>query len=208
LPLSDIALITNEIPAARPLRVLLVEDDLASALLVAAELENVACEDISVMRADRLSSALERLAGEGADCVLLDLSLPDAQGIEGVLRLTARFPGMPVVVLTGTADEGVGLEAVAAGAEDFLIKGGTEGRGVARAVRYAVERRRAAGLAVAKEELERRIAERDRAEHELRESRRMLEIAQEARSAGSTSGPRSSLTSEPGRSVWSACAVT
>src|SRR5262249_45467525 len=90
---------------------------------------------------------------EAPDVVLLDLGLPDSDGLDTFLELRRHAPALPVVVLTGLADETLGARAVQEGAQDYLVKGQVEGRVLARAVRYAVERRRA-------EETVRRYAER------------------------------------------------
>ena len=78
-----------------------------------------------------------------ADCALLDLGLPDAVGLTALEKLRAQVPDVPVVVLTGRIDDGIGPEALAAGAQDFLVKGQVDGPGLERSVRYAVERGRA-----------------------------------------------------------------
>ena len=77
------------------------------------------------------------------DCALLDLNLPDATGLEGLERLRAAASDLAILVFTGMADEGRGTEALAAGAQDYLVKGHVDGDLLARSVRYAVERRRA-----------------------------------------------------------------
>jgi serine phosphatase RsbU (regulator of sigma subunit) len=79
----------------------------------------------------------------GFDCALLDLNLPDATGLEGLARLRAAADDLAILVLTGMADERRGMEALAAGAQDYLVKGHVDGELLARSVRYAVERRRA-----------------------------------------------------------------
>lgn len=119
------------------LRVLLVEDDDGDALLVAEHLRDVGL-DGALVRVRSLDEAVTQL---DADCVLLDLGLPDATGLGALERLlTAGSP--PVVVLTGLTDAGAGLDAVAAGAQDYLVKGDVDGEAIARSVRYAVQRRR------------------------------------------------------------------
>jgi serine phosphatase RsbU (regulator of sigma subunit) len=123
-----------------PLRVLLVEDDDADAFLV-AELLDEAGAGIHLSVATSLSQAQPRVAG--VDCVLLDLGLPDAQGLDGLRRLLAVAHGAAVCVLTGRNDVQLGAAAVAEGAQDYLIKGQVDGVLLARAIRYAVERRRA-----------------------------------------------------------------
>ncbi len=120
--------------------VLLVEDDDGDALLV-EELMIDAGEPFRLRRATTIADAIAQ--ADGARCALLDLGLPDAQGLDAVARLRAAAPDLAVVVLTGLADRGRGIEAVAAGAQDYLVKGEVDGPTLARAVRYAVERRRA-----------------------------------------------------------------
>lgn len=90
----------------------------------------------------RLSDCVTALADSSPACVLLDMGLPDAQGTEGLLRIRAVAPAVPVVVLTGNNDETVGLDALQSGAQDYLVKGHVDGRLLARAVRYAIERMR------------------------------------------------------------------
>jgi PleD family two-component response regulator len=85
---------------------------------------------------------MDHLDREGADCVLLDLSLPDAVGLEGVRVLLSAFPDLPVVVLTGHDDTSLALEAVSAGADDYLVKRHADGVAIIRALRYAIERAR------------------------------------------------------------------
>src|SRR5262249_9573930 len=86
---------------------------------------------------------LDRVAQEHFDVVLLDLSLPDSVGLETLTTLHAQAPQVPVVVLTGFDDETIAVEAVQAGAQDYLIKGQAEGNLLVPAIRYAIERQRA-----------------------------------------------------------------
>jgi serine phosphatase RsbU (regulator of sigma subunit) len=124
-----------------PIRVLLVEDDDGDALLVEDELEQSGAP-VELIRARTLREA--RATGfAGIDCALLDLNLPDAEGLEGLVELRESAPELAVLVLTGLDDERRGVEAVAAGAQDYLVKGETTGAVLHRSLRYAVERRRA-----------------------------------------------------------------
>src|SRR6185295_18059600 len=102
-----------------------------------------------------------------ADCVLLDLGLPDAQGLDGLRRLLPVAHGAAICVLTGHGDDHLGAEAVAEGAQDYLIKGQVEGVLLARAVRYAVERKKADENAGRLREAELRQAESARLERGL-----------------------------------------
>lgn len=125
-------------------RVLVVEDNPADAGIICDFFEGHRHERASaeVETVDRLGTALARLADRRFDVVLLDLSLPDARGLEGLAALTAAHPEVPVVVMTGLTDERVALEAMKAGAQDYLSKGVDGGHVVRRAARYAIERHR------------------------------------------------------------------
>ncbi len=126
-----------------PIQLLLVEDDPGDALLVETLLAGVA-PNVDVTRVERLREAAEMLSSPpGIDCVLLDLGLPDAIGLEAVERLRAAAPDAAIVVLTGHDDEQRGVDALSRGAEDYLVKGEVDGPLLARAIRYAIERCRA-----------------------------------------------------------------
>ena len=127
------------------LHVLLVEDSPADAALIGAYLEPAARAvgpSFTVRRVTRLGEARRVLAEAPVDVVLLDLSLPDADRLESLQALLAQAPAVPIVVLTGTADDALALDAVRAGAQDYLVKGREEAHGVRRAVHHAVERQR------------------------------------------------------------------
>src|SRR6185369_11189108 len=87
------------------------------------------------------SEAEEHLAEHAVDIILLDLGLPDAQGLEAVRRAHAAAPHAPLVVLTGLDDESLAAQCLQEGAQEHLIKGQIETRGLLRALRYAVERK-------------------------------------------------------------------
>ncbi len=125
-----------------PLEVVLIEDNAAEALLVEESIRQCELQSFSVVGFPRLSAAMDHLDRESADCVLLDLSLPDAVGLEGVRALLSAFPDLPVVVLTGHDDTSLALEAVSAGADDYLVKRHVAGDAIVRALRYAIERSR------------------------------------------------------------------
>src|SRR6516165_5143660 len=120
--------------------VLLVEDDDGDALLVEELLRDVN-GPVVVRRARSLGQA--RTLVSDAACVLLDLGLPDSQGLQGLLQLLSIEPEAAIVVLTGDASEHLGEQAVRAGAQDYLVKGEVAGPVLHRVIRYAVERRRA-----------------------------------------------------------------
>ena len=160
-PLSDLARAHE-----RELTVLVVEDDDGDAILV-AELLHDGLPDARVHRARDLAEA-EAMVDDDTSCVLLDLGLPDARGTIGVVRLQERRPGVAIVVLTGGDDEAQGMRAVAAGAQDYLVKGRADERVLARSILYSVERQRA-------EESARRLYEAERQRlHNARMTRALL----------------------------------
>lgn len=122
--------------AAGSIAVLLVEDNAGDARLVREALGDDP-ESFILAHAPRLSTALDLLEREKFDIVLLDLQLPDSDGLEGFEWIRRSHPQVPVLVLTGNRDRETGLEAVRRGAQDFLLKGESD---VPRAVRYATER--------------------------------------------------------------------
>jgi diguanylate cyclase (GGDEF)-like protein len=128
---------------ARALRVLIVEDNPGDAILVREMLLEAQPMGFDLIHANRLSAGVDVLLGEGADCVLLDLSLPDAEGLDALTQIQAVSLDVPVIVFSGRSDERIAVRAVSDGAQDYLIKGQVDGRLLARSINYAVERKRA-----------------------------------------------------------------
>lgn len=124
------------------IRVLLIEDNPGDARLIELMLKEANGDTFDVRRAERLEQALRELGGGEIDVVLSDLSLPDSQGMETFQRLHSRAPHCPIIVLSGLNDTNVALQAVHLGAQDYLIKGQVDGQLLARAMRYAIERKR------------------------------------------------------------------
>lgn len=123
----------------RPTRILLVEDDSEQAGLIRkmlAKTEN----GFTVDWVSQLSQGLVLLDQGGIDAVILDLSLPDSEGLNTFISAHKHQPRVPYVVLTGLADEKLGLAAVRQGAQDYLIKGQVDGPLLSRSLRYAIER--------------------------------------------------------------------
>jgi serine phosphatase RsbU (regulator of sigma subunit) len=128
--------------AGEVITVLLVEDDDGDALIV-DDLLSESLPGAQITRSRTFVDALGELSSR-IDCVLLDLKLPDAEGLDTVMRLREQAPGIPLIVLTGLHDEAAGVAAVDAGAQDYLVKGEVDGAQLARAIRYAIVRRQAA----------------------------------------------------------------
>src|SRR5438067_6392879 len=126
---------------APAIQVLLVEDNPGDAMLLQRSL-NSRAQDFEVAWVDRLVPALERVAAGKFDIVLLDLQLPDSNGLMTFVQMFAAAPALPILILSGLGDEEVGLQAVRTGAEDYLIKGRINPGALARAIRYAIERHR------------------------------------------------------------------
>lgn len=148
------------------LRVLLVEDDDGDAILVEELLEDASVK-VDLLRARSLDVALEMLRLHDVHCVLLDLGLPDAVGLSAVERLQSRLDPPALVVLTGHTGIDLGVQAVAAGADDYLVKGEVDGDLLGRSVRYAVQRRRSKDQQRALYRSEVRAAETARLERAL-----------------------------------------
>ncbi|MBI3463161.1 MAG: diguanylate cyclase [Planctomycetes bacterium] len=127
---------------SRCLRILLVEDDLTQATTVRHALSCVESASYDVQHVLRLDEALASLAREAFDAVLLDLGLPDCQGLETLEQLRQPAPDLPTVVLTAHDDEAGALRSLELGAQDYLLKGRVDGNALARAISYAIQRQR------------------------------------------------------------------
>jgi diguanylate cyclase (GGDEF)-like protein len=121
--------------------VLLVEDNPGDAHLLREMFNEQDWRSTELMRVECMSAAEAYLAEHVVDIILLDLGLPDARGLEAIRRAHAAAPGVPLVVLTGLEDESLAVQALQLGAQDYLMKGQIEARGLLRALRYAVERK-------------------------------------------------------------------
>ena len=121
---------------------LVVEDNPGDAELIHEYLSDPAADRYSILHGDRLSAALGHLRGEAVDVVLLDLRLPDATGLDTLRAVRAVDDEVPVVVLSGIADESLAQACIDAGAQDYLIKEELRPSVLRRALRYAITRRR------------------------------------------------------------------
>lgn len=151
------------------IKLLLVDDDPGDRKMVKLALaQSFDIVDFNTETAETLSEATERLKNKDKDydLVLLDLGLPDSQGIDTVQKAHNANPNVPIVVLTGLADEAKGLEAIEKGAEDYLVKGELLHRILVRVIRYAIARK------IAKKKIEEAIEAKSQfmsmVSHELR----------------------------------------
>jgi signal transduction histidine kinase len=123
-------------------KVLLIEDNPGDARLLREMISEDVSLDVDLACVGFMAAAEKHLATRAVDVILLDLGLPDAQGLAAIRRARIAAPGVPLVVLTGMDDEALAAHSIQEGAQDYLIKGQIETRGLLRALRYAGERKR------------------------------------------------------------------
>lgn len=162
-------------PVTRPLTALLIEDDAADALLFEAALDvDGGLPELELVFASTLAEGQRQLAGRQVDLVLLDLHLPDAQGMDGLDAIVADHPQVPVIVLTGMTEGSVGEQALHQGAQDFLIKGDDRGRALRTRIGLAVQRHGLQLESIASRELyERRARQLEEANEQLQSISRL-----------------------------------
>ena len=177
--------------------ILLIEDNLAEARLLQELLKGTMLKRFELVHAKRLGEAIAQLQASHFDAILLDLTLPDSQGIASLDRLIESVPRLPIVVLTNTNDAELAVEAVRHGAQDYLVKRQINQDILVRSLQYAIERKHAAeALREANEILELRVQERtadlktanERLQQEIARRQTIqerLELAQKAGKIGS-----------------------
>ncbi len=142
------------------IQVLLIEDNPGDARLLQELLVEVQSTQFEIVQVDRLSQGLEQLQSHRFDVILLDLSLPDTQGLDTFIALHQRDRNTPIIVITGLNDETLASRAVQSGAQDYLVKDQVTGDVLVRSIRYALDRKRA--------------------ENKIREQAALLDIATDA----------------------------
>ncbi len=123
-------------------RILLVEDNPGDARLIRETLREATSLRFELCHVERLGDARDHCDRQAVDVVLLDLSLSDARGLDTVSQCLSFAAELPIIVLTGLDDERVAVQAVQAGAQDYLVKGQVDSTLLVRSIRYAVERKR------------------------------------------------------------------
>jgi signal transduction histidine kinase len=182
--LSDRSLKQNRVSSYNQpvIEVLLIEDSFPEAKLLAQIFKGSAIGNFKLTHVQRLSGAIEVLQTREFDVALLDLTLPDSEGLESLDTLIKCSPDLPVVVLTNTSDDQLSVEAVRRGAQDYLVKRQVNLDLLVRAVRYAIERKQnATALQAINESLELRVAERTK---ELEATNQLFLRAQRLESLG------------------------
>jgi two-component system sensor histidine kinase UhpB len=137
---------------AKKITILLVEDSVPDALLIEKALADVVEFDHLLIRSEHLSDGMAHAQSMRFDVALLDLGLPDAQGLDKVKAFVRLSPDVPVVVITGSDDASVGLLAIQEGAQDYLLKRALHASELGRAIRYSIERHRISAAHRASEE--------------------------------------------------------
>lgn len=151
---------------ADSMNILLIEDNLAEARLLQEFLKETSFKEFSLAHVQRLSEALDAIGEDSSkpcsyNIILLDLTLPDSQGLESLKPLMTRAPCLPIVVLTNTNDEQLAIEAVRKGAQDYLVKRQINPQLLIRSLRYAIERKQyLETLRALNQSLEHRVEER------------------------------------------------
>ena len=126
------------------IELLLIEDNPADVRMTGILLDDTAPGAFCITQVERLNEGLQRLAGPARfHAILLDLSLPDSQGLLALSEIVSAAPSIPIIVLSGYDAEEICLQAVQAGAQDYLIKGQSDGHLLVRSIRYAIERKQA-----------------------------------------------------------------
>ncbi|MDA0323892.1 MAG: SpoIIE family protein phosphatase [Verrucomicrobia bacterium] len=125
-----------------PITVLLIEDEESHYRLITEQISAIGCDSIDIVWAAELQEGIDRLTQESFSGVLLDLSLPGSRGMETFEAVHDAASDVPIIILTSLQDDELGGEIVARGAQDYLIKGKTDGYWIVRAIRHAIERKR------------------------------------------------------------------
>jgi putative two-component system response regulator len=123
------------------IKVLVIEDNIADAQLIAEMVEESDPGAMELKYAETLAAGTKMLSNDGFSAVLLDLGLPDSKGLGTLKKVLTTFPSLPVIVLTGLADDKTGMEAVKIGAQDYIIKGQFTWQSIYSSIRYSIERR-------------------------------------------------------------------
>jgi PAS domain S-box-containing protein len=164
------------------MKVLVIEDNPADMELIRDVLSDSGTSPSEFEHEKTLAAGISRLARGGFDCILLDLGLPDSQGIETVQTIRQAQPEIPIVVLTGLDDAVSGVQALQEGAQDYLVKSHLNGYSLARSIQYARERKRIEAelirknreLTAAEEKLQAQNEELEAIEEELRRNNEEL----------------------------------
>jgi PAS domain S-box len=143
-----------------PINVLLVEDNQGDAVIINEMFREIPQIEFNISHAKRLSEGLKTIDEDDFHIVLLDLQLPDSQGIETFNHVHQLAPEIPIIILTGLEDEDFALDIVGEGAQDYLVKGQVDQKLLARSIKYSIERKHIEGRLRESEEKYRLMVEK------------------------------------------------
>jgi len=175
------------------IKILLIEDNKGDARLIQELLKENQDFGYTLDWKENLSAGIQELQKANLDVLLLDLSLPDSQGLETVIKVLSQTPNVPIVVMTGHHDDLLAIKAVSIGAQDYLIKGEADAKILGRAIHYAIERHKLVmklkeneqALARINSELEQRVEDRTKA---LKEAQEMMMRQEKLAAIGKLAG--------------------
>jgi DNA-binding response OmpR family regulator len=130
----------------QPIKVLLIEDNKGDSAIILEMLKESDNAQFELIHTPLLKAGLSLLENEKFDVILLDLGLPDSEGLKSFKVILKKNPTIPTIILTGLANEEIGIKAIKYGAQDYLVKGEFNGKLLVRAIQYAIERKKLEGL--------------------------------------------------------------
>ena len=130
----------------QPIKVLLIEDNKGDSAIILEMLKESDNAHFEPIHTPRLKAGLLLLENEKFDVILLDLGLPDSEGLKSFKVIIKKNPTIPTIILTGLANEEIGIKAIKYGAQDYLVKAEFNGTLLVRAIQYAIERKKLEGL--------------------------------------------------------------
>lgn len=125
---------------AQNLNILLVEDNQFDQDLITIHLKESDFKDAEIIKLSRMKDATDLLINTKVDIILLDLSLPDSSGLEGLKIIATQYPETPTIIMTGLNDSETAVKAIKLGAQDFIVKGMYDGNLLGRIIKHAIER--------------------------------------------------------------------
>ncbi|MEN6329605.1 MAG: response regulator [Methanobacteriaceae archaeon] len=125
----------------KEIKILLVEDNPGDVVIIGEILKEIHGVKFKVTHSNKLHSGMENLKNNDFDILLLDLNLPDSQGLETFKNMNQKAPDLPIIILTGFSDEEMAISSVGEGAQDYLVKGQIDSQLLAKSIKYAIERK-------------------------------------------------------------------
>lgn len=128
------------------IKLLIIEDNQADYRIIEELLKETEFSEFNITHRTKLEDGLKQLEHTNFDIVLLDLNLPDSNGLNTFHKILSKRPELPIIILTGLSDEEMGVNMIKQGAQDYLVKGEFTGKNLVRSIHYAIERKKLEGL--------------------------------------------------------------